>query len=118
MKDLSNESIIHTKKNCLEYIQFRKLLEYKNIVHFFTLKPLDFATNATYEEKKKEVEINLNILSKEFNFNVNNVCRPKQTHTDRVEKIEEGDEGIYNKKYDNVDGLITNKKDFKVSYHL
>ena len=110
MKDLSNKDIIHIKKDGLEYIQFRKLLEYKDIKHCFTLKPLDFASNATYEEKKKEVECNLDILSKEFDFNANNICRPKQTHTDRVEKIEDGDEGIYNKKYDNVDGLVTDKK--------
>ena len=56
MKDLSNKDIIHIKKDGLEYIQFRKLLEYKDIKHCFTLKPLDFASNATYEEKKKEVE--------------------------------------------------------------
>ena len=29
--DLSNENIIHIKKDNVEYIQFRKLLEYKNI---------------------------------------------------------------------------------------
>lgn len=110
MKDLSNENIIHIKKNELEYIQFRKLLEYKNVDHCFTLKPLDFAGNASYEEKKEKVEKGLKLLSEEFNFDVGNICRPKQTHTDRVEKIEKGDEGIYVQKFDNVDGFITNKK--------
>ena len=43
MKDLSNENVIHVKKDGLEYIQFKILLEYKNIKHCFTLKPLDFA---------------------------------------------------------------------------
>ena len=52
MKDLSNENIIHIKRDKLEYIQFKKLLEYKNIKHCFTLKPLDFAGNSNYEEKK------------------------------------------------------------------
>ena len=28
MKDLSNENVIHVKKNGVEYLQFRKLLEY------------------------------------------------------------------------------------------
>ena len=109
MKDLSNENIIHIKKDRLEYIQFRKLLEYKNIEHCFTLKPLDFASNATYEMKKDEVERNLKVLSQEFGFNINNICRPKQTHTERVEKVEDGDEGIYIKKFDNVDGFVTDK---------
>ena len=109
MKNLSNENIVHIKKDGLEYIQFKRLLEHKNIKHCFTLKPLDFASNHTYEMKKYEVEENLRILSQEFGFNINNICRPKQTHTDKVEKVEDGDEGIYIKKFDNVDGFITNK---------
>jgi len=109
MKDLSNENIIHIKKEKLEYIQFRKLLEYKNIEHGFTLKPLDFAGNVTFEEKRTEVEENLRILGEEFSFDVKNICRPKQTHTDKVEKVENGDEGIYIEKFDNVDGLVTDK---------
>lgn len=110
MKDLSNKDIIHIKKDGLEYIEFKKLLKYKNIEHCFTLKPLDFASNATYEEKKLEVEENLRALSKEFVFNMDDICRPKQTHTDRVEKVEDGDEGIYIQKFDDVDGFVTNKK--------
>ena len=110
MKDLSNENIIHVKKEKLEYIQFRKLLEYKNIEHGFTLKPLDFAGHASYEEKKEEVEKALKLLSEEFEFDVGNICRPKQTHTDRVEIIEKGDEGIYVQKFDNVDGFVIDKK--------
>ena len=110
MKDLSNENVVHIKKDGLEYIQFRRLLEYKNIKHGFTLKPLDFAGNISYEEKKTEVQKGLQALSKEFEFDIKNICRPKQTHTDKVEKIEDGDEGIYIQKFDNVDGLVTDKK--------
>ena len=110
MKDLSNREIIHIKKNGWEYIQFKRLLQYPNVVHCFTLKPLDFASNATYETKKEEVENNMQLLSKTFQFDVKNLCRPKQTHTDRVEKIEEGDEGIYLPKFDHVDGMVTNQK--------
>lgn len=110
MEDLSNKDIIHIKKDGLEYIQFKRLLEYENIGHCFTLKPLDFSSNDTYEIKNDEVENNLKVLSKEFEFNVSNICRPKQTHTDRVEKVEDGDEGIYLKKFNNVDGFITDKE--------
>ena len=110
MKDLSNENIIHIKKEEIEYIQFRKLLEYKNVKHCFTLKPLNFGGSISYKEKKEEIEKNLKTLSEEFEFDTKNICRPNQTHTDRVEKIEDGDEGMYLEKFDNVDGLITNKK--------
>ena len=110
MKDLSNENIIHVKKNELEYIQFRRLLEYKDIQHCFTLKLLDFAGNSNYEQNKEVVQKSLNILSKEFEFNIKDICRPKQTHTDVVAKIEYGDEGIYIEKFDNVDGFVTDRK--------
>lgn len=110
MKNLSDENIIHIKKEGLEYIQFKRLLEYENIKHCFTLKPLEFASNADYENKRIIVEECLKTLSKEFKFDMKNICRPKQTHTDRVEKIEDGDEGIYIQEFDNVDGLVTDKK--------
>ena len=32
MRDLSNENIVHVKKNGIEYLQFRKLLEYDDII--------------------------------------------------------------------------------------
>ena len=39
MNDLSNENIIHVKEENIEYIQFKRLLEYKDkIAHCFTLK--------------------------------------------------------------------------------
>ena len=60
MRDLSNENVIHVKKDGLEYIQFKRLLEYKNIQHCFTLKPLDFGSNVTYEEKREIRKMILN----------------------------------------------------------
>ena len=31
--DLSNENVVHIKNNGIEYIQFRKLLEYKDKIN-------------------------------------------------------------------------------------
>lgn len=44
MKDLSNETIVHIKKDGVEYIQFKRLLEYPEIQHCYTLRNdnLDF----------------------------------------------------------------------------
>lgn len=39
MTNLTNDKIIHIKKDNIEYIQFKKLLEYKDIItHAYTLK--------------------------------------------------------------------------------
>lgn len=110
MEELSNENIIHIKKNGIEYIQFKKLLEYKNITHCFTLKPLDFAGFDNYNEKKDSVNKAYKAICEELKVHYNDICRPKQTHTDKVEKILDGDEGIYNPKFNDVDGLVTNIK--------
>ena len=58
MKNLSNENIVHVKHGDIEYIQFKKLLEYSNVLtHCFTLKPLDFAGFDNYEENKEKILI-------------------------------------------------------------
>lgn len=111
MKDLSNENIIHVKNGNIEYLQFRRLLEYKDILtHCFTLRDLDFSGFDKYEANKEKVEDSYRKVCKEFNIEYKNLCRPKQTHTDVVKIIEDGDEGIYREKFFDVDGLVTNKK--------
>ena len=43
MKDLSNENIIHIKNNNIQYLQFKRLLQYQNkLKHCYKLKRLDF----------------------------------------------------------------------------
>ncbi len=108
MKDLSNENIVHIKNNGLEYIQFRKLLEYEDVLtHCFTLKPLDFGDNSNYDSKRDIVTNNYKLMCNELNIDYKNIIRPYQTHTDNVKKVE-GNTGIFLEEYKNVDGLITN----------
>ena len=112
MKDLSNENIIHIKNNDIEYIQFKRLLEYSDILtHCFTLRNLDFAGFDSYDKNKNKVEQSYQKICNEFNIKYSNLCRPKQTHTNIVKDMLDGDEGIYNEKFYDVDGLITNKKE-------
>lgn len=111
MKNLSNENIIHVKNGDVEYIQFRKLLEYSDVLtHCFTLRTLDFSGFDNYEANKEKVEDSYQKICNELNIEYSNLCRPKQTHTNIVKDILDGDEGIYNKKFFDVDGLVTNKK--------
>ena len=53
MKDLSNKNVIHIKKGNVQYLQFRKLLEYTDLLHAFTLKPIDVKNSTEYEENKE-----------------------------------------------------------------
>lgn len=115
MTDLSNDVIIHQKKDNIEYLQFRKLLEYTKIVHCYTLSTNDFdiAGNQTYETKKEIVHENYKKLSQALQISSKNIIRPYQTHTDVVECIKEpiNELTIFPKELTNVDGLLTNQKD-------
>ena len=120
--NLSNENIVHVKKNGIEYIQFRKLLEYKNkINHVYTLGvDWNFRTSTPDKKElpknqyKKNIESYKN-LCKELNMNYKNLVKPNQDHTDEVKlvksKIEINKPDFDIKEYDRTDGLFTNKKD-------
>ncbi len=99
--DLSNENIIHIKKDNVEYIQFRKLLEYKNITHCYTLKS-DGKLNFRSENNATMLKSYENI-SRELGFT--NIIKPKQTHSDNITIIENNEKNL-----NEIDGLITNKK--------
>ncbi len=118
MKDLSNENIIHVKKNDMEYIQFRRLLEYKNLVHCYTLSAnnFDVAGNDTMEDKKKTVIDNYNKLANALQIDVNSIIRPYQTHTTNVEEVKNVPQKIdIFENYKDIDGLITNLNNVALS---
>ena len=101
MKDLSNENVIHVKKDGIQYLQFRKLLDYKDkITHCYTLKDFDLKNKSKDSDDYKKI-------CKELNINNENIIYPKQTHTNIVKVVNEN-----NKSSDfiEVDGLITNQK--------
>lgn len=101
--DLSNENIIHIKEENVEYLQFRKLLEYKNKVkHCYTTK----CSNYKEDDGKNYKE-----LYKSLGLDYNKLVRIQhQIHSNLVEKVEDV-ETIHT----NIDGLITDKKDISLS---
>ena len=119
MTDLSNETIIHQKKNGIEFLQFRKLLQYKELVHCYTLKinNFDIAGNDTYKQKEKLLYLNFKKIAKALTIDVETILIPYQTHTNIVKKVDKKEKGIsiFPKELENVDGLITNKKNITFS---
>lgn len=105
MLDLSNKTMIHIKDGDIEYLQFRKLLEYKDkLQHCYTLK----GKNKDYKETKSD---NYKELYKKLNINYEGFTKINyQAHSDLVEKVENKNE-IYN----NIDGLLTNQKGISLS---
>lgn len=115
MSNLSNENIIHIKNGEIEYIQFKKLLEYKNeIEHCFTIKPLDFGDNNNAKNNFPKYEKQYKKLCDNLNWNYEKIIRPFQTHTDVVKSIKQDENckfGIFPENLNDVDGIITNEKE-------
>lgn len=103
--DLSNETMIHIKDGDIEYLQFRRLLEYKDrLQHCYTLR-------GKAKDYKEEKDDNYKELYESLNIDYEGFTKIKyQAHSDLVEKVESKNE-IYN----NIDGLITNKKGISLS---
>jgi len=106
---LYNKEIVIIQNGDLKILQFKKLLEYKNLTHAFTLKPFDFGSNNTYKEKENEIEYNYKEVCNLLKLDYKNIIRPYQTHTNNVVKLE-NEYGIFPKELEDVDGLVTDKQ--------
>ena len=94
--DLSNRNVIHIKKGDTEFLQFRKLLEYKDVInHAYSLgTKLNFRTSTINKEKLPEQEYEAAIKS------YKKICSSIDFNL---------------KKYYKTDGLITNQKNIILS---
>ena len=126
MRDLSNENVIHINKNGVQYLQFRRLLEYSDIItHAYSLgRDVNFRTAKANKEKLPEDEFNKNLQSYKnlcllTNLEYKNVVKKNQEHTDNIKiitkKINKNEPDINLEKYSKTDGMITNKKNLILS---
>lgn len=97
------ENIIYQNKDGIEYIQFKRLLEYPEITHCYTMRSNN--------------QLNFQIKNRDFfNQSCNKIykclelknplaVRPYQTHTDNVKVVRKIE------KLEDTDGILTNKKE-------
>ncbi len=127
MKDLSNENVIHIKKDGIEYLQFRKLLEYSDVIKHGYSIGLDrnFRTaRAKNVEPLSEKEYNKAIkdykeLADSIGIEYINIAKPNQAHTKNIKRVDKKinqDRPDFNlDEYNATDGLLTNKKNIALS---
>lgn len=123
--ELSNENIIHIKKEKIEYIQFRKLLEYEEISHAYSIGTnLNFRTAKANKEELEKTELDKSLkdyelLCDSINCEHINLIKANQSHTKNVKvvkkKINVNEPDINLKEYDETDGLVTNKQNLILS---
>ena len=103
--NFTNDVLIHNNVNGTEFLQFRRLLEYPNLKHCYTLK----SNGINIQVKNGDTTEILNSYKKiadALNFDKDSIVKPYQTHTDRVEIVSN-----LNQNLEEVDGVITNKND-------
>ncbi len=99
------------KENGISYLQFTKLLEYKDIIkHAISLKPIDIGSNESFYKRKEESYSYYQRLCNALNLDYKNIYRPYQTHTDVVKCVDKEQSGIFTKDFRDVDALVTNKE--------
>ena len=124
--DLSNENVIHVEKEGIQYLQFRKLLKYSDIItHGYSLEiDKNFRTARANKQKLPEQEAKKAIkdyenLGKCIDIKLNKMVKPNQAHTDKIQIVEkhilENEPDFNLEVYDKTDGLITNKKDIALA---
>ena len=125
--DLSNENVIHKKKEGVEYLQFRRLLEYKdNITHAFTVgKNNDFRIPFYNSRQNKltdeQIEKNKNSykkICKVIGIEYNDIVKTNQVHKDIIKKVNnkvnKNEPDFFEEIYEGTDGLVTNKKNLAI----
>lgn len=124
--DLSNENVIHVKKDGIEYIQFKKLLEYEDIItHAYSLGlDMDFRTSKANSQEldNKEYEKAINSYKKLCNsigIEYVNIVKPNQKHTNNVKiansKINKDKPDFTVEEYKKTDGIVTKKEKLALS---
>lgn len=120
MKQIENENIISFEKNGINYLQFKRLLEYKDIIqHAYCLgTDVDFRTSLPNKGKISDEKFNNAIndyknLCDSLDLDYLNIVKTNQEHTDNIQivnkKQNENGMDINLEVYDKTDGFITNK---------
>ena len=126
MKDLSNENVVHINKNGVQYLQFKRLLEYSDIIaHAYSIGiDVNFRTAKVNKQRLPEQEFNKALkdykkLCNEINVDYKNVVKTNQEHTNNIaianKKINQNFPDINLEKYSKTDGIITNKQNLVLS---
>lgn len=86
---LKNEEIVILQNEDLKVMQFRKLLEYTDLLHAFTIKPIDVKNSTEYQENKEKVDSNFKSICELLKLDITNIIRPYQAHTDNIKEVNE-----------------------------
>ena len=126
MKNLGNGTVVHIVKNGIQYLQFKKLLDYDDIItHAYSLgKEVNFRTAKVNKKELPKNELqeaieNYKKICRSLGEDYINIVKTNQEHTNNVKtvtnKIKKEFMDINLEEYNATDGLITNKPNLILS---
>ena len=126
MKDLSNKNVIHIKGEAIEYLQFRKLLEYKDVIYHAYALGLDVGFKTTTVNQKSASPERIELaresykkLCSSMESDDAHIVQANQNHTDIVKTVQRKvnvDKPDFSLTEEGIeDGLITNKKNLALA---
>ena len=126
MKDLSNKNVIHVKDKTIGYLQFRKLLEYKDVIHHAYALGVDVGFKTTTANQKPASPERMELARKSYKKLCNcmksndaYIVQANQNHTDTIKIVQEKvniDEPDFSLTEEGIeDGLITNKSNLALA---
>ena len=126
MKDLSNKNVLHIRDKNIEYLQFRKLLEYKDVIRHAYALGLNVGFKTTTADQKSAPMERIELAKQSYKklcscieSDYAHIVQANQNHTDVVKIVEEKvnrNEPDFNLTEEDIeDGLITNKKNLMLA---
>ncbi len=110
MKIVRNDNIIITKTKSIDYLQFNRLLGFKDdLVHAFTFSKHGIGFKR-YEDDNTRIN-SFGALAKEFNLNIMNIIQPFQNHTDNIYSFKDKEKlpnPLFEYELHDIDGITTN----------
>lgn len=124
MKEYLNNNVIqYQKQGNIEYIQFKRLLEFPEITHCYTLRSNEELSFPPIHKDENTLKQSFAKIGRVFNIEPTRILKPHQTHTNQIAIISkyERENQIWIKQQDGteieqmsieeIDGLLTNQKE-------
>jgi len=89
MQEIFNSHIVYQNKDGIEYIQFKKLLEYLEVTHCYTLRSGDMLNFPPVYKDEKMLKQSYQRICECLGLDASRVMKPHQTHTDNIEVVNE-----------------------------
>ena len=117
--NLTNNNVIH-KNSEIEYIQFRRLLEFSEIKHAYVIgldNSFKIYTDDGHKKENEAAKKSYKKICNELDIEYKNLVNTMQNHTDNIKIVKNKvnkDKPDFNI-YEETDGLITNCKNIALS---